>query len=53
VIPIVYGLPGPDLEEEAQENKVVLAGCMVGPTDPAFFCKRCKLEFGLTLLNVD
>jgi len=52
VIPIIYGLPGEDLEQDAKNEKVVLAGCLVGPTDPAYYCKRCGMDFGLTHLGV-
>lgn len=37
-IPIVYGMPGPDLAEAAGEGRVVLGGCVAGPMMPNWEC---------------
>lgn len=37
-IPIVYGLPGPDLMESAQRGEVMLGGCLVMDENPDWRC---------------
>ena len=46
VLPIVYGLPGPELAEEARLGKVVLGGCVITGEDPEWRCAKCGREFG-------
>lgn len=41
VLPIVYGMPGPELWEEAQQGKVLLGGCCIGPFEPDHQCTEC------------
>ena len=41
VVPIVYGLPGPDLVESAENEEVVLGGCLIGGTQPQWRCVEC------------
>ena len=41
-IPVVYGMPGPDLMDRADRGEVVLGGCMVGP--PVRSCIDCGAE---------
>ena len=45
VVPIVIGLPGPDLMEAAERGEVVLAGCIVMPDQPNWSCNRCDHEW--------
>ena len=45
IIPIVFGLPGPELEAEAMAGKVSLGGCIVSPDDPEWHCRDCKHEW--------
>ena len=42
--PIVYGLPGPELERRAQLGHVVLGGCCVSKLSPTHFCPACRRE---------
>jgi hypothetical protein len=39
LIPIVYGLPGGDLFEQAERGEVELGGCLVVDTNPQFHCR--------------
>ena len=39
--PIVYGLPGSELEEKAMRGDVVLGGCVVTPEQPDTACLVC------------
>jgi hypothetical protein len=41
VLPIVYGLPGPELEARAVRGEVVLGGCIVYDNAPDLGCKSC------------
>ncbi|OLT30759.1 hypothetical protein BJF79_38230 [Actinomadura sp. CNU-125] len=47
-IPIVYGLPGPDLFEEAERGEVALGGCVVWEGRPLWHCSACGHGFGGT-----
>lgn len=40
VVPVVFGLPGPELLERARRGEVALGGCMVDPNVRGR-CKRC------------
>lgn len=42
-LPIVWGMPGPELEQLESEGKVVLGGCLVDDDggDPQWACARC------------
>jgi hypothetical protein len=41
VIPIMYGLPIPDLVAAEERGEVILAGCVIGEDAPAFHCSAC------------
>ncbi|KPK51730.1 MAG: hypothetical protein AMS22_10435 [Thiotrichales bacterium SG8_50] len=43
MVPIVYGLPGPDLNEAAEKGAVVLGGCVLGAQNRA--CRACGARF--------
>jgi len=45
-IPIVYGLPGPELLEQAEAGEVILGGCVVAEDSPIFHCNECGHEWG-------
>ena len=39
VVPIAYGLPGPEMSEEADRGEIELGGCVV--QRERWFCKAC------------
>ncbi len=41
VVPIVYGLPGPELAEESRAGRVALGGCVIFPEAPDWRCVAC------------
>jgi hypothetical protein len=41
VLPIVYGLPGPELEARALRGEVMLGGCVVFDSSPDLGCTNC------------
>ena len=45
VVPILYGYPSDEAMEAAERDEIVLAGCMVGETDPSYYCRRCRIAF--------
>ena len=40
VLPIIYGLPGPELTEASIRGKVALGGCVVFPDAPDYTCNN-------------
>ena len=45
VVPIVYGLPGVELAEQAEEGLIALGGCCVDDDNPRWKCKACEHEW--------
>ena len=45
VIPIRYGMPGIEMQNEYHEGKIKLGGCMVYEESPNYHCKDCKYEW--------
>ena len=41
VVPIIYGLPGPELMEDAKSGKIEIGGCIVMSSNPTRKCKSC------------
>lgn len=41
VRPIVYGLPGEELLEEASRDRVLLGGCTIVEDSPSLACLNC------------
>ncbi|HLL38440.1 MAG TPA: hypothetical protein VK357_02095 [Rubrobacteraceae bacterium] len=42
VVPILYGMPRPEmLEEESHRGEVALGGCVVFPDAPDYTCRNC------------
>jgi len=44
-IPIGYGLPTSEAEEEAREGKVILGGCCITPDSLRWHCPDCEHEW--------
>lgn len=44
-IPVVYGLPGPELGAQAGRGEVALGGCLVTVDGPARSCTDCGGTF--------
>lgn len=45
VIPIIYGMPAPELAEAEARGEVILRGCTVSVDDPQWHCKACGHEW--------
>jgi len=46
IVPIRYGLPGPEMTAAADRGEIELGGCCVANDDPTLYCKACKERFG-------
>lgn len=44
-VPILYGLPVPEMEEESRKGEVMLGGCMIYSDDPDWHCRHCGNEW--------
>jgi hypothetical protein len=45
-VPVAYGFPSTDLQEEAERGEVVLGGCIIWGGQPEWVCMACGLEWG-------
>jgi hypothetical protein len=45
VVPIAYGLPSPELIEQARRGEVALGGSSLGSGSPEWYCKGCLHKF--------
>jgi hypothetical protein len=45
VVPIMYGLPGPEMAEASIKGEIVLGGCVIFGNDPAWFCRACEARW--------
>ncbi len=41
VVPVMFGMPGPEMVEEEQRGEIVLGGCVVDGDDPVWACSAC------------
>lgn len=44
--PIVYGEPPLSLQGAVERGEIILGGCVLGDTDPAWSCTECGHRFG-------
>jgi hypothetical protein len=44
VVPIAYGMPGPQMWDEYERGEIALGGCM--PRAENRRCRSCEFEFG-------
>jgi hypothetical protein len=52
IVPIMYGLPGPEAMEAAEQGRIALGGCCVGERDPQKQCNSCGTRFDFRPLRV-
>ena len=45
VMPIMYGMPGVEMQQKYYEGKIKLGGCMVAMDNPNWHCKKCELDY--------
>ena len=45
VLSIVYGLPGPVLQEAAERGELILGGCCIFPDNPDYQCPICGQRY--------
>ena len=44
LVPVVTGLPSPELSDAAERGEIALGGCLWGDDSPAMVCPRCSPE---------
>ncbi len=44
-VPIVFGLPGPELLEASREGRIHLGGCVVYRENQQWHCQKCGYEW--------
>jgi hypothetical protein len=45
VVPIIYGMPTPELIEQSRRGEVALGGSCIGPDAHDWYCKGCLESF--------
>ena len=45
VIPIRYGMPGVEMQQDFHEGKIKLGGCGMVENAPEWYCNKCEYEF--------
>ncbi len=45
ILPIEYGLPGPEIMRAAVEGKIYLGGCCVTGGEPNRYCSHCGYKW--------
>ena len=42
VLPIMYGMPGPEMTRDSLAGRVALGGCVLVPDAPDRLCQNCR-----------
>jgi hypothetical protein len=45
VVHIEYGLPAPEMIEQAKRGEIALGGCSIANGSPNWYCKGCGFTF--------
>ena len=45
VVPIKYGYPGLEMQQDSHEGKIKLGGCCIEENAPKWYCNKCEHEF--------
>jgi len=45
VVPIIYGMPSPELIEQSRRGEVALGGCCISVDAHEWYCKGCLQSF--------
>ena len=45
VVRIMYGMPGPEMQQDYYDGKIKLGGCGVSENDPDYHCNDCEFEW--------
>jgi hypothetical protein len=45
IVPIIYGMPGMDLQEEEMRGKIHLGGCCITEDAPNRHCNDCEHQW--------
>ena len=55
IVPIIYGMPAPEIVEKAEKKEVYLGGCevLIGLKQPIYHCYNCDKNFYEDLINYE
>jgi hypothetical protein len=45
IVPIAYGMPGPEMWASYERGEIKLGGCVVLTPCAEWYCRACKAEF--------
>lgn len=45
IIPIEYGLPGPEMVKAAEKGEIYIGGCLISDSNPEWHCKNCGYDW--------
>ena len=45
IVPIRYGMPGSEMQNDYYKGKIELGGCVLDEESPNYHCKDCKYEW--------
>ena len=45
VVPIRYGMPGVEMQQDSYGGKIKLGGCGIVENAPKWYCRKCEHEF--------
>jgi len=48
IVPIVYGMPGLEMQKDSYEGKIHLGGCGIKIDAPNRYCNDCENEWNKT-----
>jgi hypothetical protein len=45
IIPIEYGLPGPEMVRAAEKKEIYIGGCLISDSNPEWHCNNCGYDW--------
>ena len=45
IVPIRYGMPGVEMQQEHHDGKIKLGGCGIVDNAPEWYCNKCEHDF--------
>jgi len=51
LLPIEYGMPGPDLFEKVEKGEVYIGGCIIEDIQPIYHCNKCRRNYFKDLIE--
>ena len=45
VVRIMYGMPGPEMQQDYYDGKIKLGGCEMAESNPDYHCNNCRYQW--------